>query len=93
LLGNVFSAGDEEAWILHPGELTSGREIRKHVCVTCWFTCDRGVSHELVRHRPASFCLGRALVIATTSVGTLAVKSRSFSPPASVLIQPHMGRS
>lgn len=56
LLGNVFSAGDEEAWILHPGELTSGREIRKHVCVTCWFTCDRGVSHELVRHRHASFC-------------------------------------
>lgn len=56
LLGNVFSAGDEEAWILHPGELTSGHEIRKHVCLTCWFTCDRGVSHELVRHRPASFC-------------------------------------
>lgn len=56
LLGNVFSAGDEEAWILHPGELTSGHEIRKHVCMTCWFTCDRGVSHELVRHRPASFC-------------------------------------
>jgi thymidylate synthase (FAD) len=30
-------------------------EIRKHVTHTLKFTCDRGVSHELVRHRPCSF--------------------------------------
>ncbi len=56
LLGGVSPAGDGEARTLHPGELTLEREIKKHVCMTCWFTCDRGVSHELVRHRPASFC-------------------------------------
>lgn len=30
-------------------------EARKHLYLTAHFTCDRGVSHELVRHRPASF--------------------------------------
>lgn len=30
-------------------------EIMKHVTHTVLFTCDRGVSHELVRHRIASF--------------------------------------
>lgn len=30
-------------------------EIKKHITHTILFTCDRGVSHELVRHRPASF--------------------------------------
>lgn len=29
--------------------------LRKHVTHTIKFTCDRGVSHEFVRHRPASF--------------------------------------
>lgn len=29
--------------------------IAKHMTHTIVFTCDRGVSHELVRHRPASF--------------------------------------
>jgi thymidylate synthase (FAD) len=27
-----------------------------HQYQTLLFTCDRGVSHELVRHRPSSFC-------------------------------------
>ena len=31
------------------------RCLRKHLTHTILFTCDRGVSHELVRHRPASF--------------------------------------
>lgn len=31
------------------------REIMKHMTHTVVFTCDRGVSHELVRHRPCSF--------------------------------------
>lgn len=29
--------------------------IRKHITHTIKFICDRGVSHEFVRHRPASF--------------------------------------
>lgn len=31
------------------------REIKKHRTHTALFVCDRGVSHELVRHRPCSF--------------------------------------
>lgn len=30
-------------------------EIMKHITHTVLFKCDRGVSHELVRHRPCSF--------------------------------------
>ena len=29
--------------------------VSKHIIHSIQFTCDRGVSHELVRHRPASF--------------------------------------
>ena len=29
--------------------------LRKHLTHTVVFTCDRGVSHEFVRHRPCSF--------------------------------------
>lgn len=29
--------------------------LSRHVVHTCWFTCDRGVSHEFVRHRPCAF--------------------------------------
>lgn len=29
--------------------------IKKHVVHTIIFTCDRGITHEFVRHRPASF--------------------------------------
>lgn len=31
--------------------------VIEHVNVTVRFICDRGVSHELVRHRIASYCL------------------------------------
>lgn len=31
------------------------RELMKHITHTVLFICDRGVSHELVRHRPCSF--------------------------------------
>ena len=38
--------------------------------VTFKFICDRGVSHELVRHRPCSFCLsGDTEVVAFTKKG------------------------
>lgn len=33
----------------------SEADIRKHTFVTMRITCDRGVTHELVRHRPFSF--------------------------------------
>lgn len=36
--------------------LETDHEIQTHARRTLWFTCDRGVSHELVRHRPASYC-------------------------------------
>lgn len=36
-------------------EATAKNIIMKHLVHTVQFTCDRGVSHEFVRHRPASF--------------------------------------
>ena len=33
----------------------SKKEAKAHLYLTAHFICDRGVSHELVRHRPASF--------------------------------------
>lgn len=30
--------------------------VLEHVSITVKFTCDRGVSHEIVRHRVASYC-------------------------------------
>lgn len=40
--------------ILNLPELTL-EEAHAHLYLTALFTCDRGVTHELVRHRPASF--------------------------------------
>lgn len=36
--------------------LDTDNERLTHVCRTIRFICDRGVSHEIVRHRPASYC-------------------------------------
>lgn len=46
-----------DEWLTeHAGEWISGYgELRKHLHHTVKFVCDRGVSHELVRHRIASF--------------------------------------
>lgn len=38
------------------GDLITVNEHLHHHYQTLLFTCDRGVSHELVRHRPSSFC-------------------------------------
>lgn len=39
------------------GIIKRGHEaVLEHASVTVKFTCDRGVSHEIVRHRMASFC-------------------------------------
>ena len=39
------------------GIIKRGHEaVLEHVSVTVKFICDRGVSHEIVRHRLASYC-------------------------------------
>ena len=39
------------------GIIKRGHEaVLEHASITVKFTCDRGVSHEIVRHRMASFC-------------------------------------
>lgn len=42
--------------ILTPDRLVTVNELRTHLDRTVIFTCDRGISHEIVRHRPASYC-------------------------------------
>lgn len=44
------------AHILHPDDLVTDTERLVHIDRTVKFTCDRGVSHEIVRHRPSSYC-------------------------------------
>lgn len=41
---------------LQVNNLMTKNERLHHQYQTLLFTCDRGVSHELVRHRPSSFC-------------------------------------
>lgn len=36
-------------------DLLTGNELKVHYCVTARFTTNRGVSHEIVRHRPAAY--------------------------------------
>lgn len=43
---------EDEEWLV---EKDKDIILSKHLPITAIFTCDRGVSHELVRHRPASF--------------------------------------
>lgn len=56
LLGLVGVTDDGRVVLVTPSELKADYEIRAHTFRTFRFVCDRGVSHELVRHRPASFC-------------------------------------
>jgi thymidylate synthase (FAD) len=42
--------------ILHPTDMVTDAERLAHVDRTIRFVCDRGVSHEIVRHRPSSYC-------------------------------------
>jgi len=41
---------------IRKSELSPGIERLVHYDITCIFTCDRGVSHEIVRHRDAGYC-------------------------------------
>lgn len=51
--GVGFAADTKELQI---SDLITENEKLHHQYQTLLFTCDRGVSHELVRHRPSSFC-------------------------------------
>lgn len=42
----------DEEWF---SDAEKDKILSKHIPITAIFRCDRGVSHELVRHRPASF--------------------------------------
>lgn len=57
----IFSQGlvDISREHLHPitvDDLVGRTEHLVHHDVTVRFICDRGISHEIVRHRPASYC-------------------------------------
>ena len=50
------SIGISDVNELQTKDLITENEKLHHQYQTLLFTCDRGVSHELVRHRPSSFC-------------------------------------
>lgn len=62
LLVKMLPCKGREAWDLHGATVPCKRgkytadEIRAHFYRTIWFVCDRGISHEIVRHRPSGFC-------------------------------------
>lgn len=52
---NRISDGSAEKFV--KGIITHGHEaVLEHCSFTVKFICDRGVSHEIVRHRMASYC-------------------------------------
>lgn len=52
----LYIVNDYTPGELYPDDLITDNERLHHQYQTLLFTCDRGVSHELVRHRPSSFC-------------------------------------
>jgi thymidylate synthase ThyX len=50
--------------------INSGHEsVIEHVSLTAKFICDRGVSHEIVRHRLASYCLsGDSMIFGASAI-------------------------
>ena len=60
LFPNTHTCGAEHNYLLTQEEILQlpnlqDYEAKTHLYLTAYFICDRGVSHELVRHRPASF--------------------------------------
>ena len=53
---NFVTYDDDDFKILKPSDLETENEKLTHQDVTVKFVVDRGVSHEIVRHRPASYC-------------------------------------
>lgn len=52
---NLITANSAEGFVRRI--IKSGHEaVLEHVSITLKFICDRGVSHEIVRHRLASYC-------------------------------------
>ncbi len=48
---------DDSAEKFVAGIIKRGHEaVLEHACITAKFVCDRGVSHEIVRHRLAAYC-------------------------------------
>lgn len=55
--------------------IKSGHEsVLEHASITVRFVCDRGVSHEIVRHRIASYCVTGDTVIRSMNQKSWAVK-------------------
>lgn len=52
----LYIVNDYTPGELYAEDLITENEKLHHQYQTLLFTCDRGVSHELVRHRPSSFC-------------------------------------
>lgn len=52
----IFDTMDGDLLLINTKTLTDATEIAIHHYETVHFVCDRGVSHEIVRHRPASYC-------------------------------------
>ena len=48
--------GDDDFKVLKTSDLETKNEKMTHWDVTVKFVTDRGVTHEIVRHRPASYC-------------------------------------
>lgn len=48
--------GEDDSKMLSVSDLQTENEKLTHQDVTVKFVVDRGVSHEIVRHRPASYC-------------------------------------
>ena len=52
---NLYDRTEFKAWIEANYAADRNAIFNKHLTHTILFTCDRGVTHEFVRHRPASF--------------------------------------
>lgn len=52
----LFHKGHDRCFRCRAADLKTTMEKDVHQCITLRFICDRGVSHELVRHRKASYC-------------------------------------
>lgn len=63
---NLIKEGSAEKFLR--GIISRGHEaVLEHYDITVKFTCDRGVSHEIVRHRMASYCVTGDTVLRSMS--------------------------
>ena len=67
--------GDDSAEKFVRRIIKSGHEsVLEHASITVRFVCDRGVSHEIVRHRIASYCVTGDTVIRSMNQKSWMVK-------------------